>query len=86
MWLNTTGRQFRSSDYIIDLGPGAGEHGGKVVMEGETKKLLNSDNGFDSLTLSYLRSRGKIKIPEERRKGNGKFITLTKRREITFRI
>ena len=53
-----------SSDYMIDLGPGAGEHGGKVVMEGETKKLLNSDNGFDSLTLSYLRSRQKIKIPE----------------------
>jgi len=39
------------------LGPGAGEHGGEVVMEGDTKKLLNSDNGFDSLTLSYLRSR-----------------------------
>jgi excinuclease ABC subunit A len=66
-----------SSDYMIDLGPGAGEHGGKVVMEGDTKKLLNSDNGFDSLTLSYLRSRQKIKVPDERRKGNGKFITLT---------
>lgn len=65
-----------SSDYMIDLGPGAGEHGGKVVMEGDTKKLLNSDNGFDSLTLSYLRSRQKIKMPDERRKGNGKFITL----------
>ncbi|MDZ7626325.1 MAG: excinuclease ABC subunit UvrA [Ignavibacteriaceae bacterium] len=67
----------QSSDYMIDLGPGAGEHGGNVVMEGETKKLLNSDNGFDSLTLSYLRSRQRIKIPDERRKGNGKFITLT---------
>ncbi len=66
-----------SSDYIIDLGPGAGEHGGKVVLEGETKKLLNSDNGFDSLTLSYLRSRGKIKIPDVRKKGNGKFIMLS---------
>jgi len=67
----------QSSDYMIDLGPGAGEHGGNVVMEGETKKLLNSENGFDSLTLSYLRSRAKIKIPDERRKGNGKFITLS---------
>lgn len=73
----------QSSDYMVDLGPGAGEHGGKVVLEGETKKLLNSGNGFsrrdglpDSLTLSYLRSRGKIRIPENRRKGNGKFITL----------
>ncbi len=65
-----------SSDYMIDLGPGAGEHGGNVVMEGDTKKLLNSDNGFDSLTLSYLRSRQKIKVPDERRKGNGKFISL----------
>ena len=65
-----------SSDYMIDLGPGAGEHGGKVVLDGETNKLLNSDNGFDSLTLGYLRSRQKIKIPDERRKGNGKFISL----------
>jgi len=65
-----------SSDYMIDLGPGAGEHGGEVVLEGETKKLLNSENGFDSLTLSYLRSRQKIKIPEVRRNGTGKFISL----------
>lgn len=65
-----------NSDYIIDLGPGAGEQGGKVVLEGETGKLLNSGNGFDSLTLSYLKSRHKIRMPESRRKGNGKFILL----------
>ena len=65
-----------SSDYMIDLGPGAGENGGKVVLEGKTKKLLNSGNGFDSLTLSYLRSREKIKIPEKRRTGSGKFVEL----------
>ena len=65
-----------SSDYMVDLGPGAGENGGKVVLDGDTKKLLNSDNGFDSLTLSYLRSRQKIKIPDERRKGSDKFILL----------
>lgn len=65
-----------SSDYMIDLGPGAGENGGKVVLEGETKKLLKSDNGFESLTLSYLRSREKIKIPDKRRKGSGKFLKL----------
>jgi excinuclease ABC subunit A len=65
-----------SSDYMVDLGPGAGEHGGKIILDGETKKLLNSDNGYDSLTLSYLRSRQKIKIPKLRRKGSGKFLSL----------
>ena len=65
-----------SSDYIIDLGPGAGEHGGEVCLEGDTKKLLSSDNGHSSLTLSYLRSREHIKTPETRRPGNGKFIEL----------
>ncbi|MCW9066202.1 MAG: excinuclease ABC subunit UvrA, partial [Ignavibacteriaceae bacterium] len=65
-----------SSDYMVDLGPGAGEQGGNVILDGETKKLLNSDNGFDSLTLSYLRSRQKIKIPEVRRTGSGKYISL----------
>jgi excinuclease ABC subunit A len=65
-----------SSDYMIDLGPGAGEHGGKVVMEGITQKLLDSDNGYNSMTLSYLRNRENIKTPDERRKGNGKFIEL----------
>jgi len=65
-----------SSDYIVDLGPGAGEHGGKVCLDGETKTLLNSNNGHNSLTLSYLRSREHIKTPEKRREGNGKFIQL----------
>ena len=65
-----------SSDYMVDLGPGAGEHDGEICIEGETKKLINSDNGFHSLTLSYLRSREKIKTPDIRRKGNGKFIEL----------
>ncbi|MEE9449108.1 MAG: excinuclease ABC subunit UvrA [Ignavibacteriaceae bacterium] len=65
-----------SSDYMIDLGPGAGEHGGEVVLDGVTKKLINSDNGFDSITLSYLKRREKIKVPNVRRKGNGKSIEL----------
>ena len=66
----------RSSDYIVDLGPGAGENGGNVCVAGETQKLIDSNNGFNSLTLSYLRSKEKIKIPELRRNGNGKFIKL----------
>ncbi len=65
-----------SSDYMVDLGPGAGEHGGEVVLDGITKNLINSDNGFDSLTLSYLKRREKIRVPTIRRKGNGKSIEL----------
>lgn len=65
-----------NSDYMIDLGPGAGEQGGKVCIAGETKKLVDSKNGFDSITLSYLKHKKEIKIPEQRRKGNGKFILL----------
>ncbi len=65
-----------SSDYMIDLGPGAGDHGGTLCLAGETKKLLNSKNGIDSLTLSYLKNRKQIHIPENRREGNGKFIEL----------
>ncbi|HVO73356.1 MAG TPA: excinuclease ABC subunit UvrA, partial [Ignavibacteriaceae bacterium] len=65
-----------SSDYIIDLGPGAGEHGGKVILKGDTQSLVNSRNGIDSLTLSYLKHQKQIKVPETRRKGNGKFLLL----------
>jgi excinuclease ABC subunit A len=65
-----------SSDYIVDLGPGAGERGGNVCLHGETHKLIDSNNGFDSLTLTYLRTKEKIKTPDKRRKGNKKFIQL----------
>jgi len=66
----------QSSDYMIDLGPGAGEHGGKVCFAGETKTLLQSFNGTDSLTLSYLRNNKEIKIPDVRRKGSGNYLVL----------
>ncbi len=65
-----------SSDFIIDLGPGAGEQGGKVCITGDTSDLLNSRNGYDSLTLSYLNHKKKIELPEKRRKGIGLFLTL----------
>jgi excinuclease ABC subunit A len=66
----------RSSDYLVDLGPGAGEYGGEVVVAGETDVLMSSDNGHNSLTLSYLKGEKKIQVPEEKRKGNGKYLIL----------
>lgn len=65
-----------SSDYMIDLGPGAGEHGGEVCLAGETQKLAESQNGINSLTLSYLTNKKAIIVPSERRKGSGKYIIL----------
>jgi excinuclease ABC subunit A len=66
-----------NSDYIIDLGPKAGELGGYVCIAGETSKFLNSSNGKNSLTLQYLKDKKKIKLPEHRRKGNGNKLILT---------
>ena len=65
-----------SSDFMIDLGPGAGERGGKICAVGETKKLTQKQNGFNSLTLDYLKRKSNIELPKKRRKGNGKFIKL----------
>jgi len=57
-----------SSDYIVDIGPGAGVHGGEVVVSGYLDKLLTSKtNESDSLTLDYLRGDKTIEIPDERR-------------------
>jgi excinuclease ABC subunit A len=55
----------RSADYIIDLGPGAGEHGGRIVFEGTLPELLADKNG--SLTSRYLRGDQKVSAPRERR-------------------
>lgn len=56
-----------SSDYLVDIGPGAGVHGGHVIVAGETDKLI-TDKKFKSITLDYLRGDQKIDIPEKRRK------------------
>ena len=56
----------RSADHIVDLGPGAGEHGGEVIFSGTAKKLLS--NGNSSLTGSYLRGEKTIPVPKKRRK------------------
>lgn len=62
-----------AADYIVDIGPGAGIHGGEVVFSGTVDKLLKCKN---SVTGQYLSGRKKIEIPKERRKGNGKFLTI----------
>lgn len=57
-----------SSDYLIDIGPGAGVHGGEVVVSGDLGDLLTAPkNKSGSLTLSYLRGETRIEVPEERR-------------------
>ena len=65
-----------SSDYMIDLGPGAGEYGGKVMFAGETAGLLSKANSNKSLTLDYLKGKAKIEPPKEYRTGNGNFIEI----------
>ncbi|MCH8049890.1 excinuclease ABC subunit UvrA [Patescibacteria group bacterium] len=60
-----------ASDYIIDLGPGAGKHGGKIVVADYLDKLLTAKtNASKSKTLSYLREEIKIPVPEKRRTSN----------------
>lgn len=57
-----------SSDYIIDIGPGAGVHGGEIVVSGYLDKLLTAKkNDSGSITLAYLRGEERIEIPDERR-------------------
>ena len=55
-----------SSDYIVDIGPGAGVHGGKIVVSGYVDELLTAKKAPPSLTLAYLRGEKKIPLPEKR--------------------
>lgn len=68
----------RRADWIVDLGPGAGEHGGEIVAEGTVKHIINHKT---SLTGAYLSGRKKIPVPKERRSGNGKMLTITGARQ-----
>ncbi|MEK7479191.1 MAG: excinuclease ABC subunit UvrA [Patescibacteria group bacterium] len=61
----------RAADYLVDIGPGAGVHGGRVVAEGALPAILK-DTTQNSLTLKYLRGEEKIEIPERRRKVDAK--------------
>jgi len=62
-----------SADQLIDIGPGAGEHGGKIVFSGPPEKITKSKN---SITGKYLSGKKSIPIPKNRRKGNGKMLTV----------
>src|SRR5690606_7452462 len=63
----------RTADHIVDLGPGAGVHGGEVVAQGDLKTILKSKA---SLTAAYLNGSREIEIPAKRRKGNGHKVTV----------
>ncbi|MBR4949789.1 MAG: excinuclease ABC subunit UvrA, partial [Clostridia bacterium] len=60
-------------DYIVDIGPGAGVHGGEVVFTGTYDEILKSEK---SITGEYLSGRKRIEVPKKRREGNGKFIEV----------
>ncbi|MEE1246253.1 MAG: excinuclease ABC subunit UvrA [Acutalibacteraceae bacterium] len=62
-----------SADYIVDVGPGAGIHGGEIVCCGSPQDIMNCEK---SVTGQYLSGKKKIPVPAERRKGNGKFLEV----------
>ena len=68
----------READYVLDLGPGAGVHGGELVFQGTPQELLRSEA---SLTGKYLSGKLKIPVPERRRKSRGRYLTLIGARE-----
>lgn len=62
-----------AADWIVDIGPGAGEHGGEIISSGPLETILACE---ESETGAYISGRKKIEVPEERRKGNGNKITI----------
>ncbi len=63
----------RTADHVVDMGPGAGAHGGRVIAEGTLADILASP---DSITGDYLAGRRSVPVPAKRRKGNGKKLTV----------
>lgn len=68
----------RAADYIVDVGPGAGIHGGEIVAAGSLEDIMNSKR---SITGAYLSGRRTIPVPEHRRNGNGSFLTVVGAKE-----
>ena len=66
------------SDYIVDIGPGAGVHGGEVVAAGTPQEIMENKK---SITGDYLSGRRKIEVPAQRRTGNGNFLKIVGARE-----
>jgi excinuclease ABC subunit A len=63
----------RTADYVIDMGPGAGVHGGRIVAQGTFDEVLANP---DSITADYLSGRREVSVPKKRRKGNGRKLTV----------
>ena len=72
----------RSADYIVDVGPGAGVHGGEIVAAGSVKDICKAKR---SITGDYLSGRKRIAVPETRRSGSGNFLTVKGARENNLR-
>ncbi|WP_414695520.1 excinuclease ABC subunit UvrA [Pedomonas sp.] len=64
----------RTADHVIDMGPGAGVHGGAIIAEGTPQDIMTSEN---SLTGAYLSGRRMVPVPEQRRPGTGNFVTIS---------
>ena len=72
----------RSADYIVDVGPGAGVHGGEIVAAGSVKDICKAKR---SITGDYLSGRKRIAVPQTRRTGNGNYLTVRGARENNLR-
>ncbi len=68
----------RTADFIVDVGPGSGIHGGEIVFAGTPEEIVKCD---DSITGQYLSGKKGIPVPKKRREGNGRFVTVRGARE-----
>ncbi len=68
----------RAADYVVDIGPGAGVHGGELIAAGAVNDIINCEN---SITGQYLSGKKQIPVPEKRRKGNGHKLTVVGAKE-----
>ena len=73
----------READFIVDIGPRAGEHGGQIIAAGPVEEIMACK---ESITGQYLTGEKKVELPAERRKGNGKFIKIKGAKENNLRM